>query len=94
MSSAGDYTEICIPGWPVLVGDPGRSPWKTNAKRNARIKWRNDVRIRFGSSFTEWEWARKVGPPELGATEVGYACHKKWWGWTCRAIAVPCKREY
>jgi hypothetical protein len=79
---AASYTEDCREM--MIAGNVGRSPWKGNAKRNARIKWRWAVRrtATLGESYTNWGWAR----------EKSYHCRKRLGTWRCSARAFPCAR--
>ncbi|MGV6809858.1 MAG: hypothetical protein ACWA5U_08280 [bacterium] len=65
----------------VITGGTGRSPSLKNAKRNARIKWRQKVRIMFGNPYTVWSIANNKK----------YSCKKKYGVYRCKASAIPCR---
>ncbi len=80
----------------VIVGKPGA--WDTiwnAAQRNARIRWRQEVRATstFGSAWDDWGLAERSVP--FSDCRDGYCCRtKRIWGvkWhQCSAYAQPCR---
>lgn len=65
-----------------VVGKTGYSPWRKNAKRNARRKWENAVKTTptLGSPYASWALAKGRD----------YNCGKKNGIHRCAAFAQPC----
>ena len=66
----------------ALAGGTGVSPSLKNAKRNARIKWRNSARRLSGANSSAANW-------DL-ALDKRYSCRKKLGTHRCTARARPC----
>ncbi len=72
---------------------PGRAFIQDNARRNARIRWRQLIRRtpQMGERYAIWDYSiRHLQPGCEGP--AGYCCFKRFQNgrWICHAVATPC----
>ena len=82
LQSATVSAKTCWP-YGTIAGNVGKAFKLSNAKQNARVKWRIRVRgsATAGMGWTDWGLA----------VNRTYSCSKKHGKHRCRAIATPCK---